>query len=465
LHYYPDALHYRECDLKTWLPELKAMGVAWLTLLAPPDRAIPEPFLQGLLQAGIEPILHFRMPCSHQYHEDTLGLLFKVYAAWGLHYVVLFDRPNQRDSWPASAWAQSDLVERFLDIFLPLANQALQAGIIPIFPPLEPGGDYWDTSFLQASLQGMQRRGQSALLEALHLGAYAWTDGTSLDWGAGGPERWPGVRPYSTPTGQQDQRGFYIFDWYIAHSQAALGAPRPVILLAAGCRFDLSANSLSSEAEELEHAASNIAIARRLGVSNPSRENEEPISPHVLACNFWLLATDPNDPMAPQAWFQPGGYHLPVVDALRQLASGEELGSQSTQSQPLPVPSWLLDEDKAPGENKPVEEPDAPAVIQEPAHSDPKPSTAHPIAHYLLLPLHESGAAEWHLEAAKPFILKHLPTVGYSPVEAALAQQVTVVGGAQIYPEALLDDLRRGGCQVTRIEGDGTEIATQLASS
>jgi hypothetical protein len=54
--------------------------------------------------------------------------------------------------------------------------------------------------------------------------------------------------------------------------------------------------------------------------------------------------------------------------------------------------------------------------------------------------------------------------VGYSLDEARLAQRVTVIGGEQIFPEALLEDLRRHGCQVTRIAGDGTEIATQLAS-
>jgi hypothetical protein len=87
------------------------------------------------------------------------------------------------------------------------------------------------------------------------------------------------------------------------------------------------------------------------------------------------------------------------------------------------------------------------------------------IDHYLLLPMTEWGAAEWHLDAARPFILKHHPTVGYSPEEAALAEHVTVVGGEQVFSEELLNILRQRGCQVTRISGDGTEIATQLAST
>ncbi|PKP01191.1 MAG: hypothetical protein CVU11_15960, partial [Bacteroidetes bacterium HGW-Bacteroidetes-6] len=41
-----------------------------------------------------------------------------------------------------------DLVERFLDRFLPLANQVVSEGAVPVMPALEPGGNYWDTAFL-----------------------------------------------------------------------------------------------------------------------------------------------------------------------------------------------------------------------------------------------------------------------------------------------------------------------------
>jgi hypothetical protein len=554
LHYYPDTLHYRESDLQAWLPELKAMGAVWLTLLAPSDRAIPEPFLRGLIQAGIEPILHFHLPLTHAYQEGTLGLLFNVYASWGVHYTVLFDRPNQRSSWPASAWAQSDLVERFLDIFLPVACEAQQAGLVPVFPPLEPGGDYWDTSFLQAALQGIQRR-QAQLCESLHLSAYAWADEHPLDWGAGGPECWPGVRPYLTPAGQQDQRGFHIFDWYLAYSQAALGTPRPILLLAAGNRLRSASQATATEEEELQHAATNLAIARSMLDSTPTGEDAESNaapSPDVLACCFWLLAADPADPLAYQAWFQPGEYTLPVVAALRQLAGqGSEPSQETPPSQPekeaniepanpqetlppqpeedaSPEPSIPPETPPPPTEEEeagskpsnlqetsqaavpeaepvqdnvtpdepdeapaylpplPFEQPSEPVLpsfedvlmdipVPPPAPTIPAFSPAglygeltkdddHPIAHYLLLPLYEVGAAEWHLDAARPFILKYHPTVGYALDEASLAACVTVVGGEPVFPEESLEKLRQAGCIVTRIAGDGTEIATQLAS-
>ena len=79
-----------------------------------------------------------------------------------------------------------------------------------------------DHSYSAASLRSV--RG------GLALSAYAWTHGRSLDWGAGGPERWPSARPYLTPAGSQDQRGFRIFDWYRAVTQATIGADLPMLL-------------------------------------------------------------------------------------------------------------------------------------------------------------------------------------------------------------------------------------------
>ena len=123
-HYFPDSNHFRDKDLRTWLPKLKALGTSWLTILAPSNRAIPEQFLMGLIDEGIEPILHFRLPLKKNQGVKELELLFDNYVKWGVHYVVLFNSPNQRREWSPTAWTQKDLVERFLDRFIPLAEGA-----------------------------------------------------------------------------------------------------------------------------------------------------------------------------------------------------------------------------------------------------------------------------------------------------------------------------------------------------
>ena len=57
-HYFPDTIHYRDIDLKFWLPELKSINASWLVLESSFDRAISENFITSLIQSNIEPIIH-----------------------------------------------------------------------------------------------------------------------------------------------------------------------------------------------------------------------------------------------------------------------------------------------------------------------------------------------------------------------------------------------------------------------
>jgi len=428
-HYFPDTLRYRDSDLKTWLPELIALGASWLTLTAPTGRAIPERFLRNLVEAGIEPILHFPFSLATPPQLVDLKLLLESYAKWGVHYVVLFDRPNARSAWSVSTWTQEDLVERFLDRFIPVAECALQAGLIPVFPPLEPGGNYWDTSFLRAALKSLQRRNQTALLERLVLSAYSWTGEHSLNWGAGGPERWPGARPYFTPDGEEDQRGLRIFDWYLAISRAVLGEALPILLFGAGCPWD-PRQIPSTDELPANHARDILQITRLLNgetiEENELEENSpEPIPVEVLAANFWVLSTHSDSPFLSCAWFQPDGRRLPVVEDMRRWA-------ESRVSRPKSGPR------KNAGDGRPIH-------------------------HYLLLPMYEWGVADWHLDIIRPYIKKYQPTVGFSITEAEFAGRVTVIGGPEQFSDDALNHLRSIGCLVERINGDGISIATLLA--
>lgn len=485
-HYFPDSLHYRESDLSAWLPEIKSLGASWIILMAPSDRAIPESFLRGLLSAGIEPVLHFDMSLDAPPHIQELRLLFNTYARWGIHYAILFDRPNSRRAWLAASWAQKNLVERFLDIYLPIAEAALQAGITPIFPPLEPGGDYWDTTFLRAALQGIQRRGHAQLIDKLVLSAYTPGSSQSLNWGAGGPERWPSARPYQTPAGSQDQRGFRIFDWYLALTQAVLRKNPPIMLLGTGCPQNAHPDPIAIMLDEVAHSQRVIAIASLLqGQTDCTEEDKnspdgtailEPIPSEVVCYNFWLIAAAPDDPIITQAWFQPEGRMLPAVGALRQWFARHE--SQRADTRPVNrVPAKLVSQYQADSTtNAPQAGPDAIPSSQPipggpnplaatpfPVGSSPSSAAAeHPIAHYLLLPTYEWGIADWHLDVIRPYVKKYRPTIGFSLSEAAQAQVVTVIGGETTFPESSINQLKSAGCLIEQIRGDGTRIATQL---
>ncbi len=391
------------------------------------DRAIPEFFLRGLKAARIEPVVQFQMAPDRLTDLKEAGTLLEVYARWGARYVIFFDKPNARASWAATGWVQQDLVERFLDRYLPLANLAVGLGLVPVFPPLEPGGNYWDTAFLSSALQDIQRRRQEAILSNLVLSAYAWTGGHSLDWGAGGPDRWPGVRPYQPADLGQDQRGFRIFDWYQAVAQNALQQVCPILLLQAGLPAD--PENLPVEAiQSPVYTESCANIARMIAgepVDDPDAEGRvfTEIPPEVIACNFWLLSADSSDRFAAQAWFQADNRQHALVNILR-----EDLRERKARQ--------------------------ASALAE---------ASARPIQHYLLLPGSEWGVSDWYLEVIRPFVKKHRPTIGFSVDEAGRASRVTVVGNALNYPEDLIDRLQSAGCFVEQISGDGTNIATQLA--
>ncbi len=425
-HYFPDTFHYRESDLQAYLPELTEMGASWLVLKSNIDRAIPEYFIQSLLQKGIEPIIQFDFSLTHPPTPGDCAMLFEAYARWGVHGVILFDRPNALSSYPAAGWAQQDLVERFIDSMLPLSLAALQSGLIPIFPPLEPGGSYWDTAFLQAALESLDRRKQNLLLQNLVISAYAWTGERPLNWGAGGPERWPEAHPYSTPADSQDQRGFRIFEWYQAAAKVVLKRTVPIIMLQAGIDQDPLKNETAIVNIDIQPDVATGIIKLLCGkaIMDPLAPQGvmDAMPPEVLACNFWLLADEPTGQFAKQAWLVPDSSFDKTVAEVKRAV--EEL----------------------------VQDPSA--MLQ----ADPN----HPLKHYLLVPTYDWGVADWHLEIIRPFVKKYRPVIGFSLEEASLAREVTVIGNTHSFTEEALNHLRNTGCKVRRISGDGTSIASQL---
>jgi hypothetical protein len=159
--------------------------------------------------------------------------------------------------------------------------------------------------------------------------------------------------------------------------------------------------------------------------SAESDQTIAPISEEVIATNFWLLAADADSSALSQAWFGLHSDPQPFVKAIKDYLTNQKKSFHANGKGGEPI--------------------------------------VHPIEHYLLLPLYEWGVSDWHLDTIKPFVKKYRPTVGFSLAEAAYSRRVTVIGGIQSFTEDDLNSLRSAGCEVERISGDGTSIATQLA--
>lgn len=403
-HYIADDLHYRASDLSAWLPELRAMQARWLTVLATPERAIPEPFLQGLRQAEIEPIVH--LPAHPGRTTVSLEPLFAAYARWGVRYVSVFSEPNARASWPAADWGRPGLVDRFLDLMTPVWNAQLAAGLPPVFPPLKAGGDFWDTAFLEAALAGLKRRGHTSLLKALVFAVNLWTFNRPTDWGAGGRSAWPHAKPYAAANRAQDQRGFRLFEWHHEIIAAATGESRPMLCLAGGPRLGDQTDPNLPAADELWHAS---CIQSLLGQQSAGQ-----LPDYLLNVNFWLLAA-PTDsgPRSTEAWYRPDGSTLAGVALLKRAAAQ----AKHWERRGGPVPAMA----------------------------------PRPLRHYLLLPAFAWGVSDWHWGAALDYVKAHRPVCGFSAEEAARAERVTIFGDEQDIGADVEAALKRAGCSVERL--------------
>lgn len=425
-YYYPDDRHYRAADLQLWLPRLQSLGASWLTLMASPARAVPEPFVRGLIEAGIEPIIHMPVSPIQAVDGDDIKTLYQSYARWGAHYVVLYDQPNSRSAWTVGEWGREGLVGRFLDFVLPSLQIAQSVGLMPVFPPLRQGGDYWDTSFLDAAIHTLLKRGQTSVLQEMVFAHYAFAGNRPPDWGAGGSARWTTARPYSTPPGAQDQRGFRSFEWYAEIIRARLDELRPLLMVAGGARPGDANDANYPPVDSARHALCNVNTAKAM--------IERTLPAYLLNVSYWLLAAEPQSASAPAAWYRADDSALPAVEALADLAAAA-LRDVSAHEKHASRP---------------------------PAAAAPK-NSAKAIHHYVLLPTFEWGISDWHWLAAMEYVRHFRPTCGFSEQEAAAAEYVTIIGNEQGVSSEAENRLRAAGCRVERVCGDnGSDTQRRL---
>jgi hypothetical protein len=235
------------------------------------------------------------------------------------------------------------------------------------------------------------------VLHNLHLGAFVMANGKPLDWGIGGPDRWPDAKPYHTPEGCQDQRGLHIADWYEDISASVLGSALPMITIAGGAVLAQSTSAHTRlKAQQTETA---VAIARMLESGR--------INPQLCNFNFYLLAAEPGHPDRDWAWFQEIDKPRRVVQHMRDYV----------ESLPRRV----------------------------------GPSLQKPLSHYVLLPGPGIGGFERRWARLGALVAEARPVVGFSLHEAKLARRVTIAAGESQIPEDMLEMLRESGCTVQRL--------------
>ena len=316
-HYLPDCLHYTEKDIQRWLPALKEINAQWLVIQSPSSRAIPEEFIRRLSSSGINLVVDFNFPLTDEINWHDLELIISFYGKWGVKYALLTQHPNQQRSWLNSQWGNPDLIGSVVSQFIRFGSICLENNIRPVFPLLTPGGDYWDLAFLKIALAKLKEDAPLAVQNNFVLSAAAWDWGKPLDWGAGGQERWPKVKPYKLPQESQNQLGFRTYEWYAPIAREIFGKTIPVLLLQAGIANDPQnpeAKVLSTDLEKL------LAIYRLLKGENVYDALDEshlfhPITSDVIGCCFYLLSSESPNLNACQ-WYSADSQRLPPAQAV-----------------------------------------------------------------------------------------------------------------------------------------------------
>ncbi len=238
---------------------------------------------------------------------------------------MLNQYPNQQASWAHNQWGNSDLIDSVITEFIQFGTHCLENGIRPVFPLLTPGGDYWDLAFLKIALVKLKEKAPLSIQNNFVLSAAAWDWGKQLDWGAGGQERWPKVKPYKLPQESQNQLGFRTFEWYAQIASAVFGKSIPILLLQAGITKFSTDPEENVEPADLEKL---IAIYRLLkgenvyeGMGNSSLL--QPISADVIGCCFYLLASESPAHNACR-WYSADGLRLPPAQAIHFIENGKQ---------------------------------------------------------------------------------------------------------------------------------------------
>jgi hypothetical protein len=393
IHYFSDDRHFRLKDLELWIPELQSLSFRWLAVSGSLACAIPEDFLKKMVDADIEPVLLLdRDPISPP--SEILPLVLRSYRRAGVRFIAPFPAPNADASWPGADWQSVSPVDRFLKIFPPVAEAILAEGMTPVFPMLDPNGSYWSLAYLEAFLSGMDRCGKGDLARKLALAVNFSSFNRPLDWGAGGPSRWPNVQPYLTPPDSQDHLGFQGYLWVDDIVRRTLGESLPMIGLKAGATVGDLTDPEYSPMDPVRQTDVNLQVAQ---IASGSR-----FSAPVLCLCYWVLAADEGDPTASEAWYRNDGSTLPIVDSLKRRSLGKNLQH-------------------------------APAIQKS-------------LRHYLLLPQDPVSISGRAWESVRNYLLAFQPVCGFSIDEACQAEKVTILGDLPSTITALR--LRDCGCRV-----------------
>lgn len=272
-----------------YVQELKDMKIKWVVFLnEDTDLHGNEYLVSKLVDAGILPVMRIYTPNGAPIRGDIKKLV-EHFLPRGVSYYQLYNEPNLS----AENEGRAPNVAGYLDKWIPAAKAVAEAGGLPGFGALAPGGELDDLQFLRAALDEIVRRGEVAVLDRAWLSMHNYLFNRPLEY-------------------DKDSNGFAKFRWYDQIVREKIGRSMPIVGTEGGSHVGAQNDGSLPPLSELELAQ------RVLGAYEHVASRKEPYN---FAYTYWLIANEAGGGRDPsfshQALFRPDGVS-PLVQALKQ---------------------------------------------------------------------------------------------------------------------------------------------------
>ena len=270
-----------------YVSEAKKMGASWVVFLNDNTQVGNNDYLvQQLVANHIEPVMRIYTSHGHPITGDLTSMV-QHYVNLGVHYFVPYNEPNLPGENPNNQVSVSGYVDRWI----PAARAIVAGGGLPGLGALAPGAPVDDVGFLRSTIQEIQSRGATDLLNHGWIAMHNYTFNRPINY-------------------QADSNGFLKFRWYNQVVQSTLGKSLPIIGTEGGPRMG---DRLDSSYPAVDQARRDQLVQDSLAYL-PKRE------PYLFANSIWVLANQAgggNDPRwNADALFGPGGTPTPLAQQL-----------------------------------------------------------------------------------------------------------------------------------------------------
>lgn len=291
MHWIP-TLRSDKSTVDRFVREMVDMKIKWAVILNDDCNIGDNDYLvQQLVANGIMPIMRIYTPNGEPIKGD-LQALVRHYKPMGVSYYQLYNEPNLN----SENEGRAPDVNRYVDLWAAAARAVTEAGGLPGFGSLAPGGNFDDVEFLKQSLDTLKARGEMGLLDRAWLGVHNYTLNHPLDYA-------------------KDSNGFLKFRWYDEIVRQKLGRSLPIISTEGGTHVGVDCDKTMPPVTEEKQ------VEMVVGAYDYMRNAE----PYYLAYTYWVIANGAGGGADKgfewQALFG-NGKTSPVVAALKKMDDG-----------------------------------------------------------------------------------------------------------------------------------------------